>query len=185
MPRKVCRNHLPRVTGEVRAASDVTVSSAPFPSRPRRMSSSGPERDAAELAAVDVRDAVVLRQPFVDERVVRRQQIEDAAVLVDDAVEEQLHLAPERLAQIVVEVREHVHDRLFRLHAAHVQPLPREVARPAPRDRGSAIIRRTCCSSTAGSLSLPCVATVSSSSSGMLLHRKNDNREASSRSLMR
>ena len=48
-------------------------------------------------------------------------------------------------------------------------------------ERGSASMRRTCCSSTLGSLSLPCSATVSSSSSGMLLHRKNDRRDASSR----
>ena len=46
-------------------------------------------------------------------------------------------------------------------------------------DFGSASIRRTCCSSTAGSLSLPCAARSISSSSGMLLHRKNDSREAS------
>ena len=45
-------------------------------------------------------------------------------------------------------------------------------------------MRRTCCSSTAGSLSLPLMARSSSASSGMLLHRKNDSREASSRSLM-
>ena len=40
-PRNVCRNHLPLATGEVRAAFDVTVNSAPLPSKPRRMSSSG------------------------------------------------------------------------------------------------------------------------------------------------
>src|SRR5207244_11142666 len=40
-PRNVCRNHFARVTGEVRAAFDVTVSSAPFPRRPRRISRSG------------------------------------------------------------------------------------------------------------------------------------------------
>ena len=39
-PRNVCRNHLPRVTGEVRAAFEVSVNSAPLPSRPRRMSRS-------------------------------------------------------------------------------------------------------------------------------------------------
>ena len=52
--------------------------------------------------------------------------------------------------------------------------------------RGSASIRRTCCSSTAG-IAAACRARArsSSSSSGMLLHRKNDRREASSRSLMR
>ena len=56
--------------------------------------------------AVDVRDAVVLGEPLVDERVIRRQQIEHAAIFVDDAVEEQLDFALERLAQVVVEIRE-------------------------------------------------------------------------------
>ena len=96
---------MPRVTGDVRAACDVTVSSAPFPEQAAAHVELRAERDAAELAAVHVRDPVVLRQPFVDERVVGRQQIEDAAVLVHDAVEEQLDLAPERLPQVVVEVR--------------------------------------------------------------------------------
>ena len=75
-----------------------------MPSSPRRASSV--ERDAAELAAVDVRDAVVLGQPLVDERVVGRQQVEDVAVLAHDAGEEQLGLALKRLAQRVVEVGE-------------------------------------------------------------------------------
>ena len=52
-------------------------------------------------------------------------------------------------------------------------------------ERGSASIRRTCAASTARSFSFPLSAASSSSSSGMLLHRKNDSREASSRSLMR
>ena len=52
-------------------------------------------------------------------------------------------------------------------------------------DFGSASMRRTCFSSTAGSLSLPCAARSISSSSGMLLHRKKDSREASARSLTR
>ena len=46
-------------------------------------------------------------------------------------------------------------------------------------------MRRTCCSRTFGSLSSPRTATSRSSSSGMLLHRKNDNREARSTSLRR
>ncbi len=52
-------------------------------------------------------------------------------------------------------------------------------------DFGSASMRRTCCSSTAGDFSLPWLATFSSSSSGMLLQRKNDKRDASSRSSRR
>ncbi len=69
----------------------------------------------------------MLREPFVDERVIGREQVEDAAVLVNDAAEEQLDLAPESFAQRAIEVREQIHDGLAGLHAAHVQPLPREV----------------------------------------------------------
>ena len=50
--------------------------------------------------------------------------------------------------------------------------------------RGSASIRFTCRSSTAGWRSSPRRAASTSSSSGMLLHRKNDRREASSMSLI-
>ncbi len=50
--------------------------------------------------------------------------------------------------------------------------------------RGSASIRRTCCSSTFGSFNRPAAAMSSSSSSGMLLQMKNDSLDASSRSLI-
>ena len=53
------------------------------------------------------------------------------------------------------------------------------------RARPSLSRRRTWRSSIAGSCSLPRIAVSSSSSSGRLLHRKNDSRDASSRSLMR
>ena len=52
-------------------------------------------------------------------------------------------------------------------------------------ERSSASIRRTCASSTPGARSRFRLARFSSSSSGMLLHRKNDRREASSVSAMR
>ena len=150
------------------------------------MSEFGRQRHAAELRTVDVGNAVVLRQPLVDERVVGGQQVEDAAILLDDAGEEQLDLALERAAQVVVEVGEEVDDRLgwssaqrtpshwpvklrdqrlgARIRAASGAPAAR--APPDPRSR-------------------PCAATSISSSSGMLLHRKNDRREASARSVMR
>ena len=127
----------------------------------------------------------MLRQPFVDERVVRVKQIQDAAVLVHDAVEEQLDLAPERLPQVVVEVRIEVDQRIVRSRSARTfSHWPVKLV-TNDSDFGSASIRRTCCSSTAGSFSRPCAATVISSSSGMLLQRKNDSREASARSLRR
>ena len=52
----------------------------------------------------------------------------------------------------------------------------------AVRARGSASMRRTCRSNTFASRSFPRIARSSSSSSGMLLHRKNDRRDASSTS---
>src|SRR5205814_6154277 len=51
--------------------------------------------------------------------------------------------------------------------------------------RSSLSIRLTCCSRTARSLSFPPMARFKSSSSGMLLHRKKDRREASWISVMR
>src|SRR5213082_1615904 len=53
------------------------------------------------------------------------------------------------------------------------------------RERLSTSIRFTCRSSTAGSWSLPVTAASSSSSSGTLLQRKKDSRDASWRSVMR
>ena len=130
-PSRFSSTHLPRRTGDVRSACDVTARMLPWPSRPRRASSV--DGHAAEPAAVDVGNAVVPRQPFVDEGVVGAQQIQDAAVLAQDALEQQLGLAPERLAQVVVEVRELVGVGQHAAHVAQVQPLAGEVRRRAPR----------------------------------------------------
>jgi len=64
-------------------------------------------------------------------------------------------------------------------NVAQLQPLPREVVHDGLRP-GIASMRRTCASRTAGSVRRPCSATRSSSSSGTLLQRKNDRREAAS-----
>ena len=144
---------------------------------------SGAERHAPELAAVDVRDAVVLRQPLVDERVVRGQQIDDAPILADDAVEQQLHFAAHRLPQRIVEVGIDHRQRADALQAAQVEPLAGEV----DRERlGARVLQHP------ADLLLEhdrifqpsLAATVSSWSSGIVLQRKNDRRDARSRSLM-
>src|SRR5688572_5944359 len=81
-----------------------------------------------EPRAVDTWDAVVPGQAFVDERVVGAQQLHRAAVLSQDVAEEQLRLAAERLADVVVEVGEHQQvGRDLRLEIAQLQPLPDEV----------------------------------------------------------
>ena len=71
----------------------------------------------------------MLRQPLVDEGVVGRQQIEHVAIVADDAVEEELDLAPHRAAQRVVEVGIHHRQRADAVHAAQVQPLSGEIDR--------------------------------------------------------
>ena len=57
------------------------------------------------------------RQPLIDERVVGGQQIQNIAVFMDDALKLQLGLAPHRLPQIIVEVREQIR---IRQHARDV-----------------------------------------------------------------
>ena len=62
-PRMFSSIHLPRITGEVRVAYEVTVRMLPWPSRPPRVSSV--RVDAPEAAAVNIGDFVVPRQAFV------------------------------------------------------------------------------------------------------------------------
>ena len=183
-PRMLLRIHLPRITGEVRIAGEVTVRMLPWPSRPRRGLSAGSAR--AEVAALDVRDAVVLREPLVEERVVGGQQLEHAAVLAHDAVEKSSVSRCMLCRSVSSNVERVGLARAGRRQVAHQQPLAAEVRRSASRDRGSASMRRTCAlEHRPDCRACPAPAASSSSSSGMLLHRKNDSREASSRSLMR
>ena len=51
------------------------------------------ERDAAEVAAVNIRNAVVTRQPLVDERVVGVEQVDDAAVLAGRCVQKSISVS--------------------------------------------------------------------------------------------
>ena len=110
------------------------------------------QRDAPEPIAVDVRNAVVPGEPLVEERVVGVEQVEHAAVFLDDALEEQLGLAAERLPQVVVEVgkQPQVRARRRRDSAGTATGSAKFVVSASAR--GSASMRRTCCSSTAGSL---------------------------------
>ena len=94
-------------------------------------------------------------QPLVHERVVCRQQIEDVAVLAHDAVEEQFGFALKRLPQVVVEVGKQIGSRAPSSAGCAAAATGRRNSSPARRERGSASIRRTCRSSTAGVFSLP------------------------------
>ena len=125
----------------------------------------------------------MLRQPFVDERVIGVQQFERAAVVAQDVAEQHFRLAPEAFADVVVEVREHQQvGRDLRLQVAELQPLAGEVADESVR-APSASIRFYLAASTPGWRRRPDAARFSSRSSGMLLHMKNDRRDARSTSL--
>ena len=76
MPSRLSSTHLPRTTGDVRLAADVTVRMLPWPSSPRRGSFAG-ERHAADAAAANARHPVVPRQALVHKREVGVEQIDD------------------------------------------------------------------------------------------------------------
>ena len=93
------------------------------------------ELDPTKVAAIDMGNPVVLRQPLVHERVVGRQQLGDTAVTAQDAVNEQLGLAPKRLSQVLVKAGEEPDIRLLRIDIAKEQPLLGEVGDQRLRPR--------------------------------------------------
>jgi len=91
-----------------------------------------------------------------------------------------LHVGP----QLLIELREHRFVGRDGRKPAELQPLPAKLSTSALL-LGSAIIRRTCASSVSGLCSSSRCARANNSSSGILLHRKYDIREANSKSLIR
>ena len=171
--------HAPRTTGDVRFGADVAVRMLPWPSSPRRGLSGG-SCDAAQVGVANAVDAVVRRESLVQIRVVGVEQLEHAAALAQDLGEQELGLVPKRRAQVRVEVGV-LRRNLVEL--AQLQPLAGEVLDEPLRafvGEQSLDLRRE----HGGLVQSPAAATASSSSSGMLLQRKNDSREASSRSLI-
>jgi hypothetical protein len=174
------RMNLPRSTGEVRCGCDVTFRIAPCRAGPFAHRSA---RHAPEVTAVHVLDAVVSRAALVEERVVGRHQIDDRAILRRRNSRRDSISVSICLAQIVVEVRGTRASSAACLEIAQLQPLAAEVlddrvrfgsrsiGGPAARGRP---VRSTC-------RARPCPAVVV----GMLLHRKNESRDASSRSFSR
>ena len=183
MPSSTSITHLPRSTGEVRSATEVSVRMLPWPSRPRRYAGSV---HAAELVAGDVRNAVVPGEALVDEGVVGGQQVEDAAVLAHDAVEEQLGLAPHRLARACRRTADRAASPGWILSRSCSRSHCAANRVDSASDRRSASIRRTCFSRPAGVRSVPRVGGLAAARRpGTVPQRKNDSRDARSRSLMR
>ena len=184
LPRRFSSTHLPAQHRRRARRIRRERQQAALAEQPAAVRAAG-ERDAAELLAVDVRDPVVPGQPLVDERVVRRQELDHAAVLAQLCFDEQLGLPPHRAAQAARRspgTSARSARRCAMLRSCSHWPAKFSTSALA---FGSASMRRTCWASVAGSCSLPRSARSSSSSSGMLLQRKNDSRDASSRSLIR
>ena len=181
-PSTFSSTHLPRVTGDVRFAADVTVRMLPCPSRPAPRDRLSARRDATHARAVDVRNAVVPRQALVDEREVRIEQVDDAAILPDDRAEEHFGFALRTTAAGCRPSRANRAGRSSTRAAAATAP---RSCRRAPRRADPRASAARAARSTAGVCSAPRFASAISASSGMLLHRKNDSRDASSKSLSR
>ncbi len=140
------------------------------------------QRDLAELGADDAGDAVVASQLVIQERVVGGQEIHHAAVFQKDAADESFRFLREIVPQLFVEPGNNfgsgcTESRVVRFSHFIAKLVTRLEA------LGSASMRLTCFSNAPGLVKPPAAASVSSSSSGPVFHRKNERREASSRSV--
>ena len=124
-------------------------------------------------------------QPLVHEGIIRVQQIDHAAVLMHDAAEEQFRSLFASPAAGCRRNRETARRRSQRLQSAQVQPLPGEVDDELVRARIGTACAALVARERRARAAYSGWRELISSSSGMLLHKKNDRREASSRSLMR
>ena len=137
------------------------------------------ERHSPKVVAIDIGNSVMLRQTFVHERVVGSQQLHHAAIARATGCPMNRRFpaaSPRAGSHRIPDTHRHP------ARGPPACPVTATVWRsclPGPAERGSSNIRRTCLARIAGSLSFPRIATSRSSSSGMLLHRKNDNRDAS------
>ena len=98
-PSQVSSSHLPRTTGEVRVAYDVTLRMLACPRQPCPRIVR--QRHPPELAAGDSSDTVMLGEPIVEKGVVRGEQIRERAVLTHLAGEKERGLLTEGLTKAV------------------------------------------------------------------------------------
>ena len=136
------------------------------------------------MTPVYVGNVVVSGQTFVKKRVVRAQQVKGAPILPQLALDEQLSLTLQRLAQVVVKLRKQCGVRRHEPHVSQVQPLAGKIAHQRRRavivqHSPNLLLQDRWLTERAAHPRGP-----RSSSSGMLLHKKNDNRDASSRLLI-
>ena len=142
------------------------------------------ESHAAELRAVNIGDAVMLRQPLVEKSVVGIQQVHHAAVLAQHAGKNRSVSSRNDRRRASSNSGKTSGSGRARARLRRYSHWPAKLSTSASRTwigqhalaPGGAPWREC---------AKPCSARVSSSSSGMLLHRKKESREASSKSLRR
>ena len=179
------RTHTPRLTGDVLILDPGDRQKASLPQQSSTVVQFRSERHATELRPVNIGNAVMFGEPLIEESIVRGQQINDVAVLTHDAFKEHFRFTAETLPQLVVPVGiELRHPAMSPANSASTA-IARRSSSPEPpiEDRRAsaapAARARLDCSTC------PWLARLINSSSGMLLHRKNDKRDANSRSVMR
>ena len=139
---RLSRIHLPRSTGDVLAAWDVSSRMLPWVSSPPR-SGLAAERNAAKAGPDHAVNSIQLRQSLVEVRVVGAEQIENAAVLADQTAHKEARLLFEARPQ-----------RRYRIRDRPAGPARSPPVRAAPATapaklsasvaaRGSASMRRT------------------------------------------
>src|SRR5262245_36234156 len=69
----------------------------------------------------------MFRETFIEESVIRGQKIQHTTVFPHDAGEEELRLFPQRLPQVVVEIRKLRERTALILQVPQIQPLARKV----------------------------------------------------------
>ena len=177
MPRICSMIHLPRFTGDVRVGFDVIVSTLACVSTPPRRRSPASRAGTHPLSMSF--DAIMLRHTLIQECVVGVEQVQDAAIFAHDRCKKQFGLPFHRSPQ------DYSSKPLNRLRSgeatrqvADLQPLAGEIfhqrlrariGQHPPHLRGQHIFVET---------GVPCSARRNNSSSGMLLHKKYDSREA-------
>ena len=159
VPRMFSSTHTPRLTGDVLNSRPGDRQNASLAQQPSTVVQFRSERHAPELGAVNIGNAIMLGEPVIEKRVVCGQ--EDPGRCGPRA--SRFQTAVPSHAGNSSAVRRPSWDRTFRTGAlaGKFRRYSNWAAKffTSASDRGSASMRRTCCSSTVGLLSLPCPAS--------------------------
>ncbi len=172
------RIHLPRFTGEVRSGLEVTVSIAAIVITPPRGLSAGKSTRRNPSPCTPV-DAIERGQAMVEKRVLRSDEIQQAAIFGHDVRKQRQRFLMHVMAQVGIPIGKQFGVGKRAVEPARLQPLVGEILHQRPRfwvAEHAPHLRFQL------ARSWPRRARSNNSSSGILLHRKYDSRDASSHS---